>query len=202
MKPLKISKKCKQSLKDNRDRLRLKKNVIGTGVGRKISNGVKTDKECITVFVKAKTDRLSNKDRVPKTIDGVLTDVIEVGVIKPHHREKRRPVVGGTSCAHIDSTAGTIGGIFKFKNDEFDRKYILSNNHVLALSNNALLGDIILQPGPHDGGRFGDAAATLSSFVRIKFDGSPNYVDVALGEIIDPDIIRKVNAPRETKCFL
>jgi len=73
------------------------------------------------------------------------------------------------------------------------RYYILSNNHVLANSNDASLGDRILQPGPHDGGtQPADVIGRLSRFVPIKFDGSCNYVDAAIAEVpfheIDRDI--------------
>ena len=50
--------------------------------------------------------------------------------------------------------------------------YILSNNHVLANSNEASEGDSVLQPGPHDGGQNpADKIAVLSEFVPIQFEG-------------------------------
>jgi len=49
--------------------------------------------------------------------------------------------------------------------------YILSNNHVLANSNGANIGDPILQPGPAGNGLFpGDQIAILSRFVPIEFN--------------------------------
>jgi hypothetical protein len=58
----------------------------------------------------------------------------------------------GGSCGHFNITSGTLGG---FVEDDEDY-YILSNNHVLANSDDANVGDEILQPGPDDieGGRF------------------------------------------------
>ncbi|HKW43906.1 MAG TPA: hypothetical protein VJP06_06930, partial [Thermoplasmata archaeon] len=50
------------------------------------------------------------------------------------------------------------------------RAVILSNNHVLANANDARTGDLILQPGPADGGRVEDAIASLSDFVPIHFN--------------------------------
>jgi hypothetical protein len=48
--------------------------------------------------------------------------------------------------------------------------FVLSNNHVLANSNDAQIGDPILQPGPVDGGTLAnDRIATLESFVPIRF---------------------------------
>ena len=59
---------------------------------------------------------------------------------------------------------------------------MLSNNHVLANSNEARRGDAILQPGPHDGGRFpDDHIANLEDFVPITFSEAPSEGDVARG---------------------
>jgi hypothetical protein len=52
---------------------------------------------------------------------------------------------------------------------------ILSNNHVLANSNEASPGDPILQPGPYDGGKYSDDhIADLQEFVPISFDEQPS----------------------------
>jgi hypothetical protein len=51
--------------------------------------------------------------------------------------------------------------------------YILSNNHVLANSNDAQPGDAILQPGPSDGGTLADQIATLQEFVPINYGTAP-----------------------------
>ncbi|MFQ5875613.1 MAG: serine protease [Dehalococcoidia bacterium] len=97
-----------------------------------------------------------------------------------------RPVEGGFSVGHYRITAGT------YATAVYDRSpypgippryYVLSNNHVLANSNNARIGDPILQPGPYDGGTYpGDMIARLSRFVPIRFDGTCNYVDAAVAE--------------------
>jgi hypothetical protein len=52
--------------------------------------------------------------------------------------------------------------------------YILSNNHVLANSNNATIGDAEYQPGPFDGGTAADQIATLTDFQTITFGGTTN----------------------------
>jgi hypothetical protein len=72
----------------------------------------------------------------------------------------------GVSIGHYEITAGTAGCIVE-KNG---KKYILSNNHVLANENKGKVGDPILQPGPCDGGKLpDDKVAELSEFVPIKF---------------------------------
>jgi PKD repeat protein len=95
--------------------------------------------------------------------------------------DRHRPVPLGVSIGHPDITAGTLG--FKVKDDE--GSYILSNNHVMANTNKASIGDAILQPGPFDGGsEANDKIATLEDFVDIDFAGNDNFVDAAIAKIV------------------
>jgi hypothetical protein len=80
-------------------------------------------------------------------------------------RRRIRPIIGGTSVGHLGVTAGTIGGIFKDRNNQV---VILSNNHVLANTNNAKIGDTIIQPGRADRGKTSDKVAVLKKFVTLK----------------------------------
>lgn len=76
---------------------------------------------------------------------------------------------------HPQVTAGTIGAwVLRGQGPEH---YMLSNNHVLANSNGAALGDFIRQPGAADGGTDNDRMARLTEFVRIRFDGETNGGD-------------------------
>jgi hypothetical protein len=60
---------------------------------------------------------------------------------------------------------------------------ILSNNHVLANENNAVVGDLIIQPGDLDGGtKSADAIGKLRSFIKLKKTGK-NFVDCAVASI-------------------
>ncbi len=105
-------------------------------------------------------------------------------------QQRVRPVMGGFSVGHYLITAGTIGtccyDLTPFPSIP-NRYYILSNNHVLANSNQAQIGDPILQPGPVDGGTSADVVARLSRFVPIQFKTATtaplNYVDAAIAEI-------------------
>src|SRR6266581_984976 len=63
--------------------------------------------------------------------------------------KRQRPAPPGFSVGHPAITAGTIGARVR---DAVGRVYILSNNHVLANSNGATIGDPEYQPGPFDGG--------------------------------------------------
>jgi hypothetical protein len=99
--------------------------------------------------------------------------VVETGIIRAFQAPtgRFRPAPGGVSVGHVAITAGTLG-CWVTKNGQ---KVILSNNHVLANSNAAEIGDAILQPGPFDGGRFPqDHIANLMQFVPISFQGEPS----------------------------
>jgi hypothetical protein len=95
------------------------------------------------------------------------TDVVETGLIRAFQTrtDRVRPAPGGVSIGHYLITAGTLGCLVN-KNGQ---RVILSNNHVLANSNDANSGDPIYQPGPIDGGSAADQIATLEDFVPIEF---------------------------------
>ena len=200
-----------------------KENVVGVAVGYKITGGEQTDKPSVMVLVSQKMpmELLNKPDAIPKTIANRPTDVLEVGTLFAGGSEdalvglgsaqqgvttkevdvltlatRVRPTRPGYSVGHFQITAGTIGaGCYDINPLPSipPRYYILSNNHVLANSNNANLGDPVLQPGPFDGGAIAtDVVGRLSRFIPIKFDGSCNYVDAAIAEVpfhvIDRDI--------------
>jgi hypothetical protein len=100
---------------------------------------------------------------------------------------KFRPAPGGVSIGHKSITAGTLGCIVKDKHT--GRRVILSNNHVLANSNQASIGDEILQPGPYDGGSLEDTIARLTRFVEIKNPPDTNLIDAAIATpLSDADV--------------
>lgn len=158
----------------NEDRLMDKKNVVGVCTGKKEIRGEETDEDAIIVLVRRKEPEYSikTKDRVPRQIAGVNTDVIEVGDIHALQRrtDKWRPAPGGVSVGHVDITAGTLGCLVSSDKREV---MILSNCHVLANSNKGKKGDPILQPGPHDGGENpDDKIGELGRYVKIHFVGA------------------------------
>lgn len=196
------------------DKILARANVVGVAVSHKIKNEKDTGDPCMTIFVEQKLDPalLGSNQAIPRTIQKYKTDVVETGPIfaEPHCtedleesgeydvgiqtlRNRVRPVEGGYSVGHVRITAGTMATAV-YDARPFPgiprRYYMLSNNHVLANSNNARAGDPILQPGPHDGGTYPrDMVARLYRFVPIRFDGSCNYVDaaIAVGEFHDLD---------------
>lgn len=104
------------------------------------------------------------------------------------NRQKvQRPVLGGISAGHRDITAGTLGCFCKSSNpsDDSNQLFALSNNHVFANVNQALIGDPLYQPGPADGGGIADYFANLHRYVPIQLGGTTgNRVDAALGQLI------------------
>ncbi|TVR79552.1 MAG: hypothetical protein EA405_12500 [Rhodospirillales bacterium] len=108
------------------------------------------------------------------------------------HRFWIRPAPGGVSVGHFRITAGTLGCLsIGLRPPRSSRLMVLSNNHVLANSNSARLGDCITQPGPYDGGRCPThQIAILERFIPINFSGAVNYVDCATGWAW-PDRVRR-----------
>lgn len=166
-----ISSLRKKSQKD----ILKKANVIGVGVGMKETEGNKTEELSLKVLVRSKEPAaaLSAKDLIPKEMDGVRTDVLAIGDVWAfqNHKARHRPAMPGISIGHYSITAGTFGAVVR--DAATNERLILSNNHVLANSNNANKGDAIIQPGAADGGRTPqDRIADLERFVAIKFKGA------------------------------
>lgn len=168
------------------DQIPMANNVIGTGVGLKYVNGRPTPEPAVLVFVEKKysadeVTKQSDLEFIPTKVDGVVTDVVEVGHIVPQSlRAMSRPLVPGISIGHRGITAGTLGGFFTDKDRDL---VILSNNHVIANENSAAVGDEIVQPGPMDANGNLSAIATLKSFVRIEPSG--NMHDSAIAKVTD-----------------
>ena len=155
-------------------------NVVGVGVGYKIKAGKKTGDYALVVLVSQKLPlaAIAPHAVLPKSVSGVQVDVIEVGELRAFQtRTSRwRPAPGGISLGHYKVTAGTFGAVVRDR-DSGDR-LILSNNHVIANSNDAEPGDAILQPGPIDGGSLGeDTIAVLERFCPIDFGTEPISCD-------------------------
>ena len=142
--------------------------VIGTAVGL-LPNG----KARIRIFVEG------SGNAFPETIDGVPVTVEVTGRIMARSNPllRMRPAPVGFSVGHPDITAGSIGGRVA---DEAGNVFLLSNNHVLANSNDANIGDGIYQPGPFDGGTAADQVGTLFAFQAIDFSGGNNTIDAAM----------------------
>lgn len=156
-------------LRASSEELLKKANVVATGVGYKVTAGAQTDQLCVICSVEKKLPgaQLAERDLVPAQLQGLPTDVVETGPIRAFQSrtDRWRPAPGGVSIGHYLITAGTLGCLV----NKAGQRMILSNNHVLANSNAANIGDPVYQPGPIDGGTAADRIATLADFVPIQF---------------------------------
>ena len=157
-------------------------NVVGLGVGYKVSGNRQTGELCVVVMVQHKLPPVSLRetDFIPREVAGVRTDVFEAGDLRPLslNAERHRPAPGGVSLGHYQITAGTLGCCVR------DRKtgvrMILSNNHVLANRNDGKAGDPVLQPGAADGGSpERDTIAFLERFEPIRYNQEPAACNIA-----------------------
>lgn len=172
-------------LRSARPALMGKGQVVATGVGFKHTNGKMTDQVSIVCSVESKKPlaALRAADLVPPALDGIATDVYVSGPIRALQAptERFRPAPGGVSIGHFRITAGTLGCAVVRQG----RLCLLSNNHVLANSNDAQVGDDIVQPGTADGGaRPADIIARLTDFVPIAFDSGEGDSDCPTAVIV------------------
>ena len=177
--PINEVKMAKSALKDA---LLFRPNIVGLGVGYKQRAGRETSELSVVVMVRHKIPSISLApgEMIPPVVDGVRTDVIEVGTIRAleARTERIRPVPGGVSIGHQRVTAGTLGCVVWDQTS--GSRLILSNNHVLANRNDAQPGDPILQPGPADGGSPAkDVIALLERFERIEYNEEPAACAIA-----------------------
>ncbi|MCU0496366.1 MAG: S1 family peptidase [Anaerolineae bacterium] len=158
----------------NEAQLLAKQNVIGVAVGYKESGGVVTDELAVIALVEEKKPvaQLAPDELVPKQVNGVRTDVYEVGKLRALQnlpKDRFRPTIpAGVSAGHHRVTAGTLGAIVKDR--VTGALLLLSNNHVFANNNEAQVNDPILQPAPMDGGQNPlDIVARLERFAPLRF---------------------------------
>ena len=165
------------------DRLMRINGVEGVALGLSASG-----KPAIKVFTSK-----PNVAGLPKELDGLPVEVEQTGKFLafdgPLSGRHRSVPIGVSVANNSQCAAGTIGCIVERAN----KKYILSNNHVLARENLAALGEDIVQPGRYDNKPKcdnhieADKVADLSAFVPLKFDGSDNKVDAAIALLSTTD---------------
>jgi hypothetical protein len=141
----------------------------------------------VAIRLETEADRALLPDLGPTAADAL--DVRVIGPVRPLSspapgdlQRRVRPLRPGLSVAHPSVTAGTLGGFVRLAGGFA----VLSNNHVLAATGTAELGDPILQPGPEDGGQPDDRVAALTAFEDLVA-GQANLVDAAVA-VLDPGV--------------
>jgi hypothetical protein len=157
--------------------------IIGTGI--RLSG---TGEQSIAVY--ALTPGHAAAARIPERLEGFGVNVVVTGrILATDYNDPttgQRPAPNGFSIGHYAITAGTIGA----RVTDGTHAYILSNNHVLANSNNGRAGDPIYQPGPYDGGTAADQIGTLADFQPINMSMfATNTMDAAIALVDAGDVL-------------
>ena len=176
-------------------------NVHATGVGVRVRGGEIVPNEfTIKVFVYEKLDLGSDTPSITsQQFQGVDIDVqhlpIQQALVQTptnttpaQHRARVRPIIGGLQINPFSrGFVGTLGCLVRRGNQLF----ALSNNHVMADTNQLPLGTPIGQPSAFNPT---DRFATLSDFEPILFP-SPgrfprNRIDAAIAAVTDESLVQ------------
>jgi hypothetical protein len=173
-------------------------NLVGVGIGEKISGGKHTGILAVKFLVRIKypDNQVPEQDKLPTEVNGQPVDVEQVGTFRrfmppaaatqmPNPRVKMRPARPGCSIGFKDPNnqfimAGTFGALVS----KGQTRLVLSNNHVLADENKLPIGSPIFQPGFLDAGNppNNGPIAKLTKFVPIVV-GVMNKVDCAVATL-------------------
>ncbi|MDX1973804.1 MAG: hypothetical protein SFY68_14830 [Candidatus Sumerlaeia bacterium] len=178
------------------DAKRVARNAIhAIAVGRKQTNGKTTSSLCVTVFVTHKIPRrLIEKSLIPDSIDGIPTDVVEIGIPQsaagsltncPRPNRPERRLTPGISIANASSAGyGTISCFCK-KEGHDPALFLLSNSHVLAPRGGRTRGTDIFQPNVE--GDDSNPIATLWDSVPLRaHNPDPITFDAAIARLVSP----------------
>jgi hypothetical protein len=165
-------------------------NISGAAFGRRVVGECPPEGPALVIYVKKKLSLqvIPPSLQLPRKIfvgnDSIEVDVVETGPFYTYaFTTRERPAPSGISIGHPDISAGTLGCLV---NDNTDGSLcILSNNHVLAAGNAAVIGDAAVQPGVGDGGSSpADDIGTLKRFVPVDCTFA-NRVDAAIAQVTD-----------------
>lgn len=165
------------------------KGVTGVDVGYKYSNGKRTDEITIRVHVKQKKKNISEKEKIPTTINGIKTDVIEMEVYPQMLAQKLQDISAFADTTTYPTVKGGIsigpervigGSVFTgtlgciVKDNATNNPALLSNFHVMCVDNTWNVGDFMCQPSRVDTGTPGtDRVGSLQRAVlSSKVDGA------------------------------
>ena len=168
-------------------------NLLGFGLGEKLTGNRRTGEMAVVFFVQQKVPRANLQTRLtlPKDVNGITTDVVEIGgpfralgngaALDPTVQQPR-PVPAGVAIGNAKTT-GSLG--YPVTRPDITSEMILSNYHVLAdLTSPASTPDIY-QPGNASGAPAADAKiGTFRAGVPIDFTpGAVNYMDAAVATV-------------------
>ena len=175
-------------------------NVLGFGIGEKATHGASAGVQSLAVYVRHKQPLadVPRRYRIPRTIAGYPTDVVQVGGIRCLARSRRkclmdprvrqpRPVPAGVSIGGGTNSAGTLGWLVS---DSEGILYVLGNYHVLADMRHGSCW-ALFQPGKGDGTQ--DATAEIGRYDRgVPLDFSSraqNLMDAALARVRNGKVV-------------
>lgn len=121
--------------------------------------------------------------------DSTASDSVLVTIVPPQQNSQSTPIKLGTSGGNSKDSStssgstvccgGTLGSLVVRSGTQF----VLSDNHILARSDIATLGEPIVQPGLIDNGcNPGTMVANLSQFFNLENGGTPK-VDAAIAQV-------------------
>lgn len=195
-------------------------------IAPKVTGGKVLRELAVQVYVIRKRPKfqLGRGEKIPATIAGIPTDVVEMprahalagkaklGFQPPAMvlnaqldldidtlRRRNRPLVPGTSVGHRSVSAGTIGALCRSlaPDDDGDAVYLLSNTHVLADLAGPEIGGHIYQPARDDGATLDHKVARLSRFAFPGMgDADPFTVDAAIAKLRDASNLVGTGGPR------
>ncbi|MEE9360857.1 MAG: hypothetical protein V3U85_10280, partial [Hyphomicrobium sp.] len=173
---------ARDAARDARTWAKTRSSVERVGVGFRYRDGKVTDEVCVVVGVREKGGPDAEREMVPSAFAGEMdvefstpTDVQqapkyviqqELEATPQSLTSRERPCPPGYSTGHPAITAGTLGFWYL---DEDGFWYFVSNNHVVAASNDASINDWIWQPGRADQGGSLDRIGQLTAYVEINF---------------------------------
>jgi len=145
---------------------------------KRIRGGVEVDEKVLRIYVSKKVPReyLSRDELIPASIDGIPTDVVEIGELKFKYtpRDRLRPAPCGVSTGLSNiRIAGTIG--WWIQDSDFNL-YLMSNYHVWGETGN------VIQPSLIHGGTAEDVIGSVYYGAPISFTGE-NRVDVSIATV-------------------
>lgn len=157
-----------------------------------ISQGDGPDDYRVAVRISRHGYRVDTLNQVLSRHAPGVIDLRYVGRIFPVGVAPMVVASGESSVSHYLTGTGTIGC------PVYDRStgapMLLSNNHVIALENDAVVDDAVIDPGADDGGR--PDTSTVARYARcvsLDFSGEANRVDCAVARLA-PGVTLKMPA--------